>query len=295
MRIRHLLHSVVGALGRLETHVGEFSTDLRGSRTWRRIELFLIAISSLASVTAVVIAITGLRSSGDFSERMLSQLRALDSAFVATSRNLQNLPPSIAKFDSSVGAVSALVELESRRLVSVVDSLRNAVELFESGLKSYAGHLDKIVVASDRQLELLSRRHELLELELGRKSDLRLRFEAVEVDSGMWRVTPVVINTGSAPSSFYTFFFDLPTETEFEGEAYSVQRKEPGGLHVTFTISQPIGFSSAADTAITNSPQRSIFTLRKGPPSGAIRVQYTILYEHGSRSEFVDVRPLGAP
>jgi hypothetical protein len=244
-----------------------------------KVAIILAPYATLLAVTVALISLGISLKSGGEMQRRLTQLNA---SFDTTGMRLAALPGSIGRFDSTVTALTQSVADQDRKLGSTMDTLSWYVDAFAARLVNYKEQLDKIVAASDRQLELLSQRQKLLELELGRKSDLSLSFDVTAADSGSWQVTPTVENRGNAPSEFFTFFFDVPHSLGFQGAGYAVQSKDSIVDHVTFATTQPTGLPPSPGLALTASPLLAIFVLRNPPLGGQLKLEWVVAFQHGT-------------
>jgi len=275
----------------LAREIAGAATDKPAAIGSSRVHSLAKSAEPYATLAAVVIAVWSVWFTIKSGNEMDTYLDRLNQSVERAGSQLDELPVSIARFDSSVGKMTAGIDEQRVVVSSSLDTLTTQLKYFHDRLITYRNELDKIVAASDRQLELLEKRQVLLERELGRKSDPRLAFTTIETDSGTWQISPIVENRGDAPSEFFNFFFDLPEEIGFVGKRYAVSSPKPGVLHVSFSLNEPIGFYGVSDSALTIAPSSAKFELTTPPKSGRLSVNYTVVSQHGTHRDRQIIAP----
>lgn len=252
------------------------------------------ALEPWASLAAVVVSVYAIKLANDSGREMGSLLTRLNDSFGRTEDRLSVLPDRIERFDEAVEGLGQVVSTQRKTMEESLDGLSTNITAFTDRLHLYGERLDAIVLSSDRQLRLLDERQALLEAELSRKSRLSVRFDAEPADSGSWRIYPVVANQGDAVSSFYTYFFKIPSSYGVSDIGLN-QRLDVDDttIHLSFTSNDPIGFTGVDSVHVVSIPGRAQFTLRNPPTDGKILLDCTVISEHGAHSELIQVRPKG--
>ncbi|MEW5701076.1 MAG: hypothetical protein AB1792_02435 [Candidatus Zixiibacteriota bacterium] len=251
-------------------------------------------IQPWVTLTALVLAAWSFRFAVESSRQHGDKLKQLNSAFDRTSASLEGLPASVEKFDQTVRGMSEAARSQQQVIGASLDTLTNQLHGFSERLVNYRDQLDKVVAVTDRQVELVAKRQELLEKELGRRSELVLRFDTDVIDSGFREVFPVVINKGNSPSRFYTFFFDLSRSLRVEKRGVcGIQDAGPDSVHMSCTVVQPVGFLDEPGKYFTVHDSQWRFVIKSPPTVGRVKVRYIIAYEHASRHDSTNIVPEG--
>lgn len=131
-------------------------------------------------VLAIGLSILNTFTTANFNTAVVSHLTSLDTLFASVENGIEELPKSIAKFDSTVDKMTISVEKSQKELVREIGGLEAGVHEFSEGLVSYETMLKEIVQASDKQLELLRKTQAQWEEEISRMPKLELYAEKVD-------------------------------------------------------------------------------------------------------------------
>lgn len=187
------------------------------------IQLTFTFLSLLLLVLAIWISYDTLKESQRFGSTMIAQMDTLSQLFTKVNEQISYLPKSVSGFDSTIRRLDEGISEQQQEFQKSIGGLRSNIDVFSKGISDYGKTLAKIVVASDKQLNLLKARQELLEKELMKKPVLELHVKECEKDTaGRLRIIPKIVNRGDEIATFCRILLKVPAELDFQSSGYLV-------------------------------------------------------------------------
>lgn len=208
-------------------------------------------------------------------------------------KNLESLPRDIENFGTAVRELGLVVESQRDSLSKSIQDFGGRLSEFANSLDLYKANLDKLILASDKQIDLLRETQARWASELEKKSDLYLVIENYRIVQDTLEVFLGIQNRGTATAHIIAINLFIPEVLEFVGDEWLRMNTE---LHMTvFSLTKEMqmtfGDNPNSPVILTNKYLR-FRLVRKSGQMFPKKIEYVIYEEQiGLQRGFLTIPP----
>jgi len=176
----------------------------------------LTIINILLVIYALRLSIQNAKVSSRFQENVVQNLTRMTQLSDSLRNSLNALPKSMESFGNSINGLNSVIEQQQVALNKSIGSLNENVDEFSKSLLSYKANLNKIVEATDKQIELLKKAQARWEEEISRKPELYLQTDSIRlISSDTLFVHFALLNIGNQVGKVTGIVLNIPPNYKF--------------------------------------------------------------------------------
>lgn len=226
--------------------------------------------------------------------KIFQSMAAADSSINEVTKgiltNLQSIPGASESFKAGIEKLGKTMEKQSDNFKNSIAALEHGVTNFTSSLQRQENAINSVASVTEKSVQVLGKRTELLEQELSRSPKLNLTARKVVRDTtGTIDVDTWLVNSGNIFSSKQTILIRIPKDYHFTSSGYKVSDPEEQEQVWSLQLDRFVGYDKSGQPSMMVNIPAMNFKLTLAPTIKSLKIPYKIFHEGGITEDYLTV------
>lgn len=228
------------------------------------------------------IATQARRENKETTTQTVAMIASMKANTDSISSNMKSISGATTEFKNGLQEIREVMKEQAKSFETSIATLQASIGSFNSSLQRQEDVINTLAAATEKSVNVLQQRTEILEQELSRSPKLKLIARKVDRDSSRAiNVNTWIVNSGNIFSSKHTILLHVPKELHFASTGYRISNA--GEDEEVWSLQQEhfIGYDKSGKVSMMTSTPEMSFKLAPSYSIKILKLPYQIFHEGG--------------
>ena len=264
---------------------------------WNGFRNLLKDIAPLATLASFILAFYSFqiatqarKENAETTKQTVAMIASMKANTDSISSNMKAISGATTAFRIGLQEIREVMKEQTKSFETSIAILQTSIGSFNSSLQRQENVINALAGATEKSVNVLQRRTELLEQELSRSPKLNLIARKVARDtSGGIDVNVWMVNSGNIFSSKQTILLRIPKGYHFASSGYRLSNPGEQEQVWSLQLDRFVGYDKSGQSSMMINYPDMNFKITLAPNTKTLKIPYKIFHEGGITEDFLTI------